>query len=78
MYGIGYILLGCMQSTERRGDSVLSYVRVPQPAPHTPLSAKVAELVYALDLGSSARKGVGVRVPPFAGYPLQGILSLRA
>ena len=29
-------------------------------------SAKVAELVYALDLGSSARKGLGVRVPPFA------------
>ena len=28
--------------------------------------AKVAKLVYALDLGSSAREGVGVRVPPFA------------
>ena len=26
----------------------------------------MAKLVYALDLGSSAREGVGVRVPPFA------------
>jgi hypothetical protein len=33
---------------------------VPLPA------ARVAELADALDLGSSGRKPVGVRVPPFA------------
>ncbi len=35
------------------------------------LDASVAELVDALDLGSSARKGVGVRVPPLA--PQKGV-----
>ncbi len=30
------------------------------------LSARVAELVDALDLGSSSRKGVGVQVPSLA------------
>ena len=37
-------------------------------------SAKVAELAYALDLGSSPSHGLGVRLPPFAkggSVPLQ-------
>lgn len=36
----------------------------------------MAELADALDLGSSAREGVGVRVPPFA--PLWNSASLCA
>ncbi len=33
---------------------------------YTPLIALVAELVYALVLGTSSRKGLGVRVSPKA------------
>ena len=36
--------------------------------------ARVAELVDALDLGSSSRKGVGVRVPSLA--PKKGVSNV--
>jgi sulfur carrier protein len=38
----------------------------PSPRPAARARAKVAELAYALDLGSSPVRGLGVRVPPFA------------
>ena len=45
---------------------------IPLPAPVGPASlrrrAKVAELADAPDLGSGTRKGMGVRVPPFAPF----------
>ena len=45
------------------------------PAMEIDQAAKVAELAYAPDLESGARKGLGVRVPPFARirFPIIGI-----
>ena len=40
------------------------------------LGAEVAELADALDSGSSARKGVGVQVPPSAPLILQNLAGL--
>ena len=42
-------------------------------------AAKVAELAYAPDLESGARKGLGVRVPPFARirFPINGICQVQ-
>ena len=44
------------------------------PAMEIDQAAKVAELAYAPDLESGARKGLGVRVPPFARirFPING------
>ena len=41
-----------------------------------PKHPRVAELADALDLGSCARKGVGVRLPPL-GLTMNGLTSIR-
>src|SRR5438105_4718262 len=66
LYQLSYRLanvLATMQIQQRTGSRLACANCYNSSVPHC---ASVAELADALDLGSSARKGVGVRPSPFA------------